>query len=207
MAVQISALTAASAANLTDAAEVPVSDAAGNTRKATFAQVRTALGVWEVVGEQELAVASATIDFTGIAATWDELELIVRPRGDTAAVNTILSLRINNDSGANYDYGYDGLGVSESVGATNIRLGEIPAGTASAGAHGYYRCDIPNYSDASRLKNVLFRGGADWGTAAGNRAWYQGIGKWRSAAAINRLTLALAAGNFAAGSIATLRAR
>src|SRR4051812_9058670 len=57
------------------------------------------------ITETVLGSAQATIPFSSIAATYRHLKIIITGRGDTAVNNFCrVRLRLNSDSGANYDF-------------------------------------------------------------------------------------------------------
>ena len=55
------------------------------------------------LAETLLVAPAASITFSGIPATFSHLEIEWHARGDVAGTSTTILLRLNNDSGANYD--------------------------------------------------------------------------------------------------------
>lgn len=166
-------------------------------------------GVVRPIAETTLSVAAASIDFTSIAADWSHLLLVLYARGDTAATATAARIRFNGDSGANYDYQQlRGSGAStsasEGLAQTALVVGSVPA--ASAGANLFGDCEIwlPHYTQAANNKVARSGYGFKIGTASGNVEAGSYHGFWRSNAAVTQVTLTPAAGNFAAGTRATL---
>lgn len=168
--------------------------------------------VMRPIAETTLGVASATIDFTSIAADWTSLILVMEGRGDTAARSVLVNGIFNSDSGANYDSfiaGILGTGAAQATGVsragTSFRAGSLVAATGLATAQSGFEITIPNYAGTTLRKSYQ---GVGWlpgdATSDGEIQAIFPVGGWRSTAAINRITLTAAAGNFIAGTKATL---
>jgi len=154
------------------------------------------------------AGGQATIDFTAIPQTYRHLAVIVRGRGtDTGGFYTTLRAQINGDTGASYDgqrldaSASNGNGTNVA-GATSFDLGYFESGSAPAGSQSSNDYELLYYTDTTLRKQIKGR----YNLAQGNAGIWTGImdGEWRNTAAISRLTLSLATGNFAAGTVATL---
>lgn len=154
------------------------------------------------------AGGQATIDFANIPQTYRHLAVIVRGRGtDTGGFYTTLHAQINGDIGASYDgqrldaSASNGNGTNVA-GATSFDLGYFESGGAPAGSQSSNDYELLYYTDTTLRKQIKGR----YNLAQGNAGIWTGImdGEWRNTAAISRLTLFLAAGNFAAGTVATL---
>jgi hypothetical protein len=165
------------------------------------------------IAESVLGVAAASVVFSSIPSTYRHLLLEWYARGDTAAASTNILLRINNDAAANYDWQRMLAAAatqtdSESLGATSIYCGDIPANTATAAYFGGGAIDVPGYASTTGGKIVIVRNFAMTANTTGTGTVYVTGGKWRTTAtAINRLDLLPGAGNFAAGSIFSLYGR
>jgi hypothetical protein len=157
------------------------------------------------VFDSTLAIAAASFDITGLPTTYAHLRVEVQARSDAAATDVVFFCRLNNDSAANYDTQYTrAYGASfdaiESLAATSITLGNIPAATAPASVPGGFEIVIPNYAATTFNKTLTSQGTHKYGTASTNaRLWLAG-GHWRSSAAINRITLTPSAGSLIVGS-------
>jgi hypothetical protein len=169
----------------------------------------TPAGAAAQIFDSTLGVAAASFDVTGISAAYNHLMVVLSGRGDTAAGSTGVTLRVNNDSGANYENanGYmNGASVYSGAGSgggtSALVLGHMSAASATAGATGSCNFVISNYASPTLWRRWSGTGGADDGT----NIWLETFtGSWRNAAAaINRLTLTPSAGNFAAGSRLTI---
>lgn len=174
----------------------------------TYLQNNADSGYARMLADTTLGVASASIDFTSIPQTFAHLMVEMYLRGDTAATTTTYSLRFNADSGANYDVqSLQGAAAvasaAETFAATGVSF-TIPAGTATANVLGRTRVDISHYAGSANNKIFEAANVYKFGTASSQLAVQVVGGFWRSNAAINRITLATAAGNFAAGSRVTI---
>lgn len=163
-----------------------------------------------VLDHIELA-ADATIDFQDIPAGYRHLKIIASVRADNAATESEGRLRINNDSGANYDgnWGHT-LGVAEEDQApaaiVYADLGQLVADSAPAQNFTALEITLPDYADTGKYKALMVSLAGARGTAAGDqRSGYAGA-IWKSTAAINRLMLwhGVGGGALKAGSVATL---
>ncbi|HUV82898.1 MAG TPA: hypothetical protein VMW53_07485 [archaeon] len=156
-----------------------------------------------------LGAPAASFDFTAIPATYNHLKLMVDARGTTVAASEFLFLRFNNDSGNNYDH-QNLYGIANAPGAAElftqaaISIGNCAAGTAAAGLSGSAVVFIPNYKDTVFNKTLIANSTYKLGVGGGDMAAKFTGGFWRSAAAINRITIYPSANNYDTGSIASL---
>lgn len=167
-------------------------------------------GVARPLAEVVLAAPAATIDFSAIPATFRSLMILMQGRGDVAAANTALLMRFNNDSGA-AKYGYQigtfagtSPAAAESVSTSGISMGQLVGATAPAGSPSAYSIFIPEYRGTTIQKTGIATGGYRVGAGSAQVIAFQAYGVWLDTAAINRVTLSLASGNFIAGSSAVL---
>lgn len=165
-------------------------------------------GVPVVLANSTLVASAASISFTGINQTFAHLLVIAYLRGDTASSLVTIIQRFNNDSAANYDWqnlGGNGATASgaESF-ATTGGFDTAPAGTAPANLFASIRMVIPHYAQATNNKAIIRNREAKSGTSSLSLSTGLSAGFWRSNAAINRVTILPATGNWAAGSAATV---
>jgi hypothetical protein len=157
-----------------------------------------------------LGASAPSIDFSGIAATLTHLLIVYYLRSDAATTNDNLLIRFNNDSGANYDMQADRAfaatpAANEALAATSINCTSCLCGAnAPANVFAGGTIEIHNYANASNNKTASVVGGSKGGTTTGTLIASRIAGFWRSSAAINRVTLLPATGNFVTGSLATL---
>jgi hypothetical protein len=159
--------------------------------------------------DSTLVGSAANVDITSIVATYAHLLVVVYARGDTAAANTNQLFRFNGDTAANYDYqlltgGGATVTAVEAFAQTSAFIGFPPANTAGANLFGVSITFIPHYAGSTNNKLALSVASSKTGTTTGLMKNYLSAGFWRSSAAINRVTLLPAAGNFVAGTRVTL---
>lgn len=157
----------------------------------------------------EVAIAAANIDFTTIPATYDHLRLVLNGRGTNASTNEALYLTFNADGGANYDRerltaNAAAAAVTETLAQTSGAVGNLPSATATAGLGGSITVDFPDYKGTAYEKTYIALGASKPAEVAGGIFIYNICGYWRSAAAIDQITLTLGAGNFDVDTIASL---
>jgi hypothetical protein len=158
--------------------------------------------------DSTLGADAANFDVTGIVGTYVALQYILSGRCTTAAVAESVLLRMNNDSGANYDdrrlYGNSGgAGASGTTAGTSMTIGQLAAANATAGRAGQLDGMLHNYASAVFDKIVVTRYGEHGDTASDLLAAVTS-GIWLSTAAVTRLTFFPTANNFLAGSRLTL---
>ncbi len=164
--------------------------------------------IWETVADG----SSGTVSITGIPATFRDLVLVVRGRGDTAATSVGVALRFNNDSGANYDDervtgANAALSESTSVSGTSATIGSLPAASGLANDVGLIELAIQDYRGTTFLKAAAGLNAYRTGGLAANFVLQMRAAYWRSQAAINRVDVIASAGNFASGSVISLYGR
>ncbi len=140
-----------------------------------------------------------------IPTSYNHLEIWIQGRGDTAATSTNLYMRFNNDSGSNYDVqGLNGSAAAtaafEQFAVAQLHCGEVPAASTSAGIFSEATIKIANYNGTTAQKTSLSDCSGKRGTSTGNLVRFDNAGWWRNTAAITRLAVFPAAGNFAAGT-------
>lgn len=175
----------------------------------TYLQNNADSGYMRMLADTTLGGAAASIDFTSIPATFAHLMLVVCARSDTAALTTSILVRLNNDSAANYDSQYvlgngGTASAAETFAGTSVSAGNMPGGTAPANLFGQCDISIAHYAGSANNKVLRLSAAVKAGVTTTLLQSALAAGFWRSSAAINRITLIPAAGNFAAGSRATL---
>lgn len=156
-----------------------------------------------------LTGTATSIDITGLPTSYAHMLIWFLGRGDAAAASTGLNLRLNNDSGSNYDMqrlfaSATTVTASETLGTTSMDLGSVPAASAAAGIFSGGLIWLPNYASTTPQKEIIVVGGYKTGTASGNLFTLIRTGFWRSTAAINRLTFLPGGNNFDVGTRATV---
>lgn len=154
------------------------------------------------LGEVSLGSTATSISIQSIPATYRALRLHWMVRTD-AGVSTSILARLNNDSGANYDYQVGSIagstvGAFTGTAATSIYAGECTRSASPANEFSAGYLDLLAYSQTAHKKMIIGRAARDLET-------YVTASMWQSTAAINRIDLLPStASNFVAGSLVTL---
>lgn len=161
-----------------------------------------ASGALTLIESVELASAVATITFADIPQTYKHLLLMGVFRGDVAANNTVLALRANGDSGANYDYSdLGGNGsvayAAQATGTTQPQVGQIAGQSAPANQVGGMHLFILDYTDTNHKKNAHGQSTLTFETN-NNLYMEQFFWNWRDTSAITSLILFGQSGNMIA---------
>lgn len=183
----------------------------GNSRRTTTAAIG-GLGAMALIQEVITSGSQADVTFSSIPATYRDLILVVRGRGTNAAASGGVSIRLNGDSGANYDYEQiesfgSGSDLNQYVGQTAFRAGLLPQANATSGRAGQLTATIADYRGTTFAKSIMSQFSAFTGT--GSFSIGAGIygGGWRNSSAVNSLTALWEAGAFADGSVVSLYGR
>lgn len=154
-----------------------------------------------------LAASAASIDFTSIPQTFVNLMLVAKVRGDVAAAATALLMRLNNDSGANYNWeqlsaGGTVVSGTGSTSQTSARVGSVVGASGAANRFAVYRILIADYANATEHKPVEATGSSIPDDTTSNWGGVDLYGSvWKAApAALNRVTLLPGSGLFVAKS-------
>lgn len=165
------------------------------------------------IGEVLLGASAASIVFSSIPSGFRHLKLGTFTRTDRVNVSDNVTLRLNNDSAADYDYELlSGTGTGptgsagESLGQTFILLGATCGASATAAYFGACEALIKHYAGTVGNKHINSHSGRWTGNATGTGQVDIVSSHWRTTAtAVNRLDLLPSVGpNFVAGSLATL---
>jgi hypothetical protein len=169
----------------------------------TFTDIENVLPV--KVYDQTLGADAASID-TGavIPAGYAVLEVWIVGRTAEAIVNSGVIIRVNGDSGINYDFERAG-GASTTVNATSATAGtswssSLHGANGEAGVAGMIKFTIPGYAGTTFQKVGEMAESLNDSTAANQSVQMRAI-KWRSTAAITRVSVAPNSGsNLKAGT-------
>jgi hypothetical protein len=170
-----------------------------------------------LVSVQSLAAPAPSITFSAIPGNFNLLRLVIVGASSAAAEATRWQVRINGDSGSDYDaldttsynnnvnsgsYAY--AAGNQWYGATGSVL-DLPGANAAPGLAGILDVTIPAYAGTVLQKIGLWRSGYIDGAAGLTDAGaFHGIASWRSTAAITSVAISAVAGNLIAGTTASL---
>lgn len=162
------------------------------------------------IAETLLNAGAGSITFSSIPSGFRHLLLQWYSRSDTVATTANTMIRINADTGANYDYqvgSFSGTtaAAAEAETQTLLQIGEMPAASATASYFEAGEAKILDYGGTSGDKQVFAQSGRWTGNAAGNGKIFYSSGKWRTTnAAINRIDFLASAGNLVTNTLVTL---
>jgi hypothetical protein len=157
------------------------------------------------------AASQATVDFTGISAAYSALIVHFQTRDTGAGTSSfVMRVRVNNDStAANYTSAaytgvQNGAAANSTIAASTsgvFCMGN-PADGNTAGIVGQGVLEIINYAGTTFHKRITSHGGYEDGTV--NLSTLSISSRWKSTAAINRLTFLTDGTAFKDGSVFTL---
>ena len=154
-----------------------------------------------LISSQTLGGTTASVTFSSIPSTYNDLKLVVSARGDAASTDGQLTVNFNGDSGTNYSWtavaGYNGSNTygTGSYGSTNIGALELDEASVTASTFSSIELYIPNYNSTG-TKPVFNLGAAENNSAsAGNRLGAV-AGQYRGTSGISSITLTPNSGNF-----------
>lgn len=163
---------------------------------------------WQTITEQ-LLTAAGTISFTSIPQTFRHLMIILAGRGNAAVAGGPVLLRLNGDTGNNYDVNYIGTSAGAPAGTgsdaqSSMSIQKQPGTSATAARSGVAELLFPDYRSTTFQKTVLAKNGYRDGGVGGDTFLTTGL--WRSTAAITQIDAHFnAAGTgWLTGTIATL---
>lgn len=141
----------------------------------------------------------STVTFSSIPATYRHLEIVASV---TASVSTNLLLRVNGDTGANYDWQRLQASAASVIGTESIGDTSITVAAVAAAAPTVLDLTVPDYRSGVQ-KAVTSQSTFKSGTSSGNLRMANYAGWWRTTDVISSLTLLLgAAGNISGSRIA-----
>jgi hypothetical protein len=148
-----------------------------------------------------LGSAAATITFSGISSAYTDLRLILT--SNNSSNNQDGKLTFNNDTATNYSDTHlfgDGSSPTTYKETSQAYIALFSIANTGTSTFSFTQVDIFSYT-GSTFKTVLSSVSND---KNGSGVAARTVGLWRSTSAITRLDLTLTAGNYNAGTTATL---
>lgn len=156
-------------------------------------------------GDQVL-IDSVTIVTSGSNFTFDiptglgykNIQIIITDRHTTGVAETSALMRINGDSGSNYDdlrtriLHSAALSTLEDIGTTRIDIGLVPGSTAPANVFGILEILILDYESANH-KTLITKWSEKFGTTTGSFGTGKCFGDWRSTSIITSILFPITA--------------
>lgn len=158
--------------------------------------------------------SSGVITFSGIPATYRELELSIYGRSSASSTAVQCQMTLNgNTTAGDYDSEW-GLASQTSASAVEhlgdvgyVDVGNFPGANSTANLFSSTKVWFPEYAQTTGWKTVHFLTANLLTLVTGNLTPRFGSAAFESTAALSSITLTLASGNWIAGSRATLWAR
>lgn len=156
--------------------------------------------------------SQASVTFSSIPATYEDLLIVVAGRADKAATYDDFRVRLNGDTAANYDSEGTESNNTSAVGVANLaatwfNAGWLPAASAPSGVAGSCEITLPNYARTTFHKTIHGKSALKLSSAASGFYVRHFGGWWRSTSAITSVTLFPLASNFVDNSVVTLYGR
>lgn len=170
------------------------------------ASVAPDAGALVKIDEIVTSAGQASVAFSAIPSTYRHLYLVFSGRAVNASAAVQIKLRVNSDSGSNYDSARTNRWGSAIVRAGSAAtLGEFAASTAPADISMSICAWFPDYAGTAFQKTFISENAdktavTDPGIVGSQRC----AGFWRSTSAINQIELFCDFGTFAGSSVATL---
>lgn len=165
-------------------------------------------GAVSVIARTVLGSDTASVDFTGIPATYENLMATYLARGTGSNTWSRVYLRLNGDSGSNYQSGSGGrtgasfVAVDGASGQAQMTVGLLPDASATAAYPAAGTLTVAGYARTVFNKVVSCVDVSPASTAIHGAILTGGL--WASTAAVNQVTFLASSGNFVAGSVFTL---
>lgn len=172
----------------------------------------SALGYYggaQLIQDQLLGADTGDITFSSIPGDFRHLYLLLFGRGTQAANGQDVYLQFNDDTGGNYDTirlyaNVTSPAAAEALAAAQANIGGVVAANGTANVAGAVEAIIWHYANTTFHKLGNSRGVEPMLLTTENFYIWNNAWRWRSTSAITKIKLYPAAGNFLAGTMATL---
>ena len=165
-------------------------------------------GVMRPVSDTVLSVAASSVNLSPLPTGFQHLVVMATGRSSVAATSENVRLRVNGDSGANYDYQSLNAGsamtAAEVYGANQVLVPGVPGASSPAGRFAAMEVWLPNYGSTDNQKTVLVTNPRFRANTTADFALNYTGGWWRSSSAVTSVEFSLASGQFSVGSRFTL---
>jgi hypothetical protein len=161
------------------------------------------------IAKQVVSVATPSVDFSGIPATYEDLVIVINGQLSGSADFVLASL--NNDTAANYQWVrgvFQNAGISYTNGTTTgLAIGLIGGAAAGAAYNDVLEATIYSYARTVFHKRSLSRSSLRSGTLASAFSDETQTAEWLNTAAVNQVTVRANSGNFTVGTVITIYGR
>jgi len=160
---------------------------------------------FESIATLTAAGGESYLSFTSIPSTYASIQLRGIGRFSTATTSNYVTIKLNNDTAANYVrhrlYGDGTSAVAQgATAATYMPIGRVAGASATASVFGAAICDIHDYASTTNNKTIRAFGGNDGAAADTSYQVQLASGLWLSTAAVNRVDVYPDSGTWSAGS-------
>jgi hypothetical protein len=156
-------------------------------------------GALVALHDETLLADTASFSYSPPGSGYRDLRYSITGATDEAANNSILRLRLNADSGANYDdlvldWSTSGGTSSQLNGQTGVRAGYLPGTSAPASTPGRTDGELSDYLSTTWHKAITSDTWLKFGTTSGTmfRGWRTQW--WRNTAAITAIAIDISSG-------------
>lgn len=162
-----------------------------------------------LITETVTSGSAANVTFSAIVATYRDLLVRVRGRGDKVASLVDIRMQFNTDTGNNYHFedihSYStGTNFTQTVSTSSLYIGDIPAASATANYAGSIMALVNDYRGTTFFKSSM----SQFANSLGTGTFTQGAGifggEWISTAAITAVKVFPGSGNFVDGTVVSL---
>lgn len=161
-------------------------------------------GVMRPVSDTVLSVAASSVNLSPLPTGFQHIVVVVTGRSSVAATSETVSIRLNGDTGANYDYqsltASSAVTAAETYGANQVVVAGVPGASSPAGRFAAMEVWLPNYGSTDNQKTVLVTNPRFRANTTANFGLQYAGGWWRSSAAVTGIEFVLPSGLFATGS-------
>jgi hypothetical protein len=174
----------------------------------TYVKNNLNIGLARPLGHAHVGTAVGSVLFDPVPSGYMALACVWSARTTAALTVQSMSLRVNSDASALYDYQYvygtGTVAATDGQGLTSGPCGHYPGASATTDSFGAGIFWIPDYADATHHTTWYGVSAAKWGTAAGNQRSVAVEGIYAGTAALTALMVFSNGGNFVVGSRFTL---
>ena len=154
-----------------------------------------------LISSQTLGGTTASVTFSSIPSTYNDLKLVVSARGDTVAYPVTINLKLNGDTGGNYSYTYL-VGNSSATASSRISSNSVDnapqmsGASSTASTFGAFEIYIPNYNSTGNKPFFGIYVNETNDTTASHAEILPVAHLYRGGSGISSITLTPASGNF-----------
>ena len=154
---------------------------------------------YEPIATTTLGSAAASVTFSSISGSYNDLVLIANLNGSGGNAN--INVTVNSDTGSNYSgtrLTGNGSSASSTRNSSQTAMLIVATGASLNGQWGTFICHFMNYSNTTTYKTAINRFGTAGGETTAN------VNLWQSTSAINTIKVETTTNNYASGSMFTL---